>query len=77
MSDLRYGVARSHYVAHMRQQFAPKRTAGVRSSEFVAAESFRLHDRNGERVAERKRGGDIAVGARFSGHASFSAPTYK
>ena len=51
----RNGVAGAHHVAHMGEQAPAEAAARVRARKIVLAESARLHQRNGQRVAQRER----------------------
>ena len=56
-ADARRVLAGAHDVAHVREELAAERAAGMRARELVPREAFRVHQRDRERVAERERGG--------------------
>ena len=50
---LRHGVAAAHEVAHVHQQLAAERAAGVRAREVLLAKAARVEQRHRQRVAQR------------------------
>jgi hypothetical protein len=57
-----HGVAAAHHVAHMGQQLAAQRTAGVRAGKVFGAEAPRVEQGHGQGVAHGQLGGGAGRG---------------